>query len=109
MGTPEDVATEKYFTSPTEAKDILKQIALEIFGTNDGIRPRFPHTGEKIQEAMEISFKAGIKEMLKWVKSHSLTHKQIDTKTLQSADRFADVYEIYPEGLQLKLKEWGIE
>ena len=42
-----------------EAKDILKKIALETFGTNDGNRPCFPSSGEKIQKAMEISFRAG--------------------------------------------------
>ena len=51
-------------------KDIVKQIALDVFGTKDGIRPQFPRTGEKIQEAMELSFKAGadenVRSVLRW-------------------------------------------
>ena len=42
-----------------EAKDILKRIALETFGTNDGVRPKIPKSGKVIQTAMELSFKAG--------------------------------------------------
>ena len=43
-----------------EAKDtVIKKIALDTFGTNDGIRPKFPKDGGLIQTAMEISFKAG--------------------------------------------------
>ncbi len=40
----------------------VKSIALKVFGSNDGIRPRFPHTGGAIQEAMELSFAAGEKQ-----------------------------------------------
>ena len=38
---------------------VIKQIALDVFGSVDGIRPLLPYKGGKIQEAMEESFKAG--------------------------------------------------
>jgi len=82
-----------------EDKDIIKQIALEVFGSNDGIRPRFPHTGEKIQEAMELSFKAGIKEVVEWIESH-------EESTCMDC---SCAYDFKIWDWQAKLKEWGIE
>ncbi len=40
----------------------VAEIALKTFGSRDGIRPLFPSSGEKIQEAMEAAFKAGYKQ-----------------------------------------------
>ena len=55
-------------------KDIVKQIALDVFGTKDGIRPQFPRTGEKIQEAMELSFKAGADAAMELLKKEPDSH-----------------------------------
>ena len=44
-----------------EADAELKAIAMRVFGSNDGIRPKFPHTGELIQEAMEQAYDLGKK------------------------------------------------
>ena len=86
-------------------EDIVKQIALDVFGTNDGIRPRFPHReeGGKIQEAMEISFKAGeqsmLKEVVEWIKQNHW----------HSADGHLEGDGINDKQWQAKLKEWGTE
>ena len=37
----------------------LMEMALAVFGTTDGIRPLFPRSGEKIQEALEKAFDLG--------------------------------------------------
>lgn len=65
-----------------EAKDTVMDsntkiisIARNILGSRDGRRPNFPTRGEAIQEVMEatakeqaeISFNAGIKEVVYWV------------------------------------------
>ena len=75
--------------------DILKQIAIEIFGTTDGIKLQLPHRGEKIQEAMEASFKAGIKEVVEWINARNklgyLSHCGFEL------------------AWKSKLKEWDIE
>ena len=75
-----------------EAKDTVKQIALDVFGTSDNIRSRFPRTGEKIQEAMELSFKAGRREAVEWLRNSGF---------LFPGHTNSDV-----ERLQAKLKEW---
>ena len=37
----------------------LKELALKVFGTTDGMRPLFPRSGEKIQEALERAYDLG--------------------------------------------------
>jgi hypothetical protein len=45
-----------------EADTELKAIALRVFGSSDGVRPKFPRTGELIQEAMEQAYNLGKKK-----------------------------------------------
>lgn len=85
-----------------ETKDTVKQIALEVFGTNDGIRPKFPKGGELIQAAMEESFKAGIKEVIEWVnqEEHLLYVPEGDKEPIDHGIL------LRPSKWQAKLKEW---
>jgi len=56
----------------------------------------------------ETSFKAGMRKVIVWVKSHGLTERQIDWKSLQSDDKFTKEYMIDPEDLQDAVREWKV-
>ncbi len=42
-----------------ESSPELRKIALKVFGSTDGVRPKFPRSGELIQEAMEKAYEMG--------------------------------------------------
>ena len=98
--------------SPTK----LKQIALDSFGSRDGIRPLMPRKGEDIQEAMQdavnhqaaitwsIAEKAGIQKVVDWVNKHGITHGVVGSKFILSPHTGFN-----STGWQAKLKEWHIE
>jgi hypothetical protein len=57
----------------------------------------------------ETSFNAGVNTIVDWIKSLGLDTIQIDWKSMQSDDKFVDIYKVYPEDLKAKLKELGVE
>jgi hypothetical protein len=99
----------------------LKQIALDSFGTRDGIRPLMPKKGEDIQEAMEDV--ANHQSQATW---HSRDNEVAEARKEGREQVMADIASLslesgdknlrgYAVGLleQLhskyaKLKEWGL-
>ena len=93
-------------------EDKLKEIALEVFGSNDGVKPRFPKTGQKIQEAMEISFKAGQEDVCTVAVSRFIEQGRQEVVEWIEGKNHHDKEQSYYQfnGLewQAKLKSWGI-
>ena len=85
-----------------EAKDRekLKQIAIGIFGSVDGTRPKMPKRGESIQEAMEASLEAGIKKVVEWVEGE-LTSMVLGGEKVLELKMMDDEW-------QAQLKGWGV-
>ena len=69
---------------------------------------KFPGTDPEIDidwDIAEISFKAGIREVVEWFSTCVL----IEHKDAKNNDIFCRDYRVYAVEWQAKLKEWGID
>lgn len=74
------------------------------------IRPPMELPSEYYNESKpeKTAYKSGMRKVIIWIRSHGLTTRQIDWKSLQSGDEFSEDYIICPEDLQNMVKEWKV-